>query len=179
MREIVVAVRNAWDRGSALAGALQDIVGLEEASGFVSVVVGILVVIGAVLQAAVFKDPFTAGLLFVFGVLYLQTGHALMTGVTDLRTVGNGALLVGIVCAVYAFFFYTGGGVKPDGKTIIDVVPYLAFMNVTFVVICFTVTGVTYGKINAKVAAVMFIVLSFTCLLTPAFGLMGYGKLPF
>jgi putative amide transporter protein len=150
-----------------------------KSTGFVSVIVGTLVVIGAVLQAAVFKDPFTAGLLFVFGVLYLQTGHALMTGVTDLRTVGNGALLVGIVCAVYAFLFYTGGGVKPDGKTIIDVVPYLAFMNVTFVVICFTVTGVTYGKINAKIAAVMFIVLSFTCLLTPAFGLMGYGKLPF
>ena len=49
--------------------------------GFVSSVVGILVVIGAVLQAAVFTDPFTAGLLFVFGVLYMQTGHALMTGV--------------------------------------------------------------------------------------------------
>jgi hypothetical protein len=148
-------------------------------TGFVSVIVGTLVVIGAILQAAVFTDPFTAGLLFVFGVLYLQTGHALMTGVTDLRTVGNGALLVGIVCAVYAYFFYTGGGVKPDGKTIIGIAPYLAFMNVTFVVICFTVTGVTYGKINAKVAAVMFIVLSFTCLLVPAFDLMAYGKLPF
>lgn len=148
-------------------------------TGFVSVIVGTLVVIGAILQAAVFADPFTAGLLFVFGVLYLQTGHALMTGVTDLRTVGNGALLVGIVCAVYAYFFYTGGGVKPDGKTIIGVAPYLAFMNVTFVVICFTVTGVTYGKINAKIAAVMFIVLSFTCLLVPAFDLMAYGKLPF
>ena len=150
-----------------------------KSTGFVSVVVGTLVVIGAILQAAVFADPFTAGLLFVFGVLYLQTGHALMTGVTDLRTVGNGALLVGIVCAVYAYLFYTGGGVKPDGKTFIGVAPYLAFMNVTFVVICFTVTGVTYGKINAKIAAVMFLVLSLTCLLTPAFSLMGYGKLPF
>ena len=150
-----------------------------KSTGFVSIIVGSLVVIGAILQAAVFTDPFTAGLLFVFGVLYLQTGHALMTGVTDLRTVGNGALLVGIVCAVYAYFFYTGGGVKPDGKTFIGVAPYLAFMNVTFVVICFTVTGVTYGKINAKIAAVMFIVLSFTCLLVPAFDLMAYGKLPF
>ena len=150
-----------------------------KSTGFVSVVVGTLVVIGAILQAAVFTDPFTAGLLFVFGVLYLQTGHALMTGVTDLRTVGNGALLVGIVCAVYAYFFYTGGGVKPDGKTFIGVAPYLAFMNITFVVICFTVTGVTYGKINAKIAAVMFLVLSCTCLLVPAFDLMGYGKLPF
>jgi putative amide transporter protein len=153
--------------------------GEAKSTGFVSAVVGVLVVIGAILQAAVFTDPFTAGLLFVFGVLYMQTGHALMTGVTDLRTVGNGALLVGIVCAVYAFFFLTGGGVKPDGKTFIGVTPYLGFMNITFVVICFTVTGVTYGKLNPKLAAWMFIVLSFTCLLTPAFSLMGYGKLPF
>jgi len=153
--------------------------GEAKSTGFVSAIVGILVVIGATLQAAVFTDPFTAGLLFVFGVLYMQTGHALLTGVEDLRTVGNGALLVGIVCAVYAFLFFTGGGLKPDGKTIIGVAPYLAFMNLTFVVICFTVTGVTYGKINPKVAATMFIVLTFTCLLTPAFSLMGYGKLPF
>ena len=90
--------------------------GEAKSTGFVSAVVGTLVVIGATLQAAVFTDPFTAGLLFVFGVLYLQTGHALLTGVTDLRTVGNGALLVGIVCAVYAYLFATGGGLKPDGK---------------------------------------------------------------
>jgi len=55
----------------------------------------------------------------------------------------------------------------------------LAFMNVTFVVICLTVTGVTYGKVGAKVAAWMFIVLSFTCLYVPAIGLMGFGQLPF
>lgn len=153
--------------------------GEAKSTGFVSAVVGILVVIGATLQAAVFTDPFTAGLLFVFGVLYLQTGHALLTGVEDLRTVGNGALLVGVVCAVYAFLFATGGAAKPDGGTMIGITPYLAFMNATFVVICFTVTGVTYGKVNPKVAAVMFLVLTCTCLLTPAFGLMAYGKLPF
>lgn len=153
--------------------------GEAKSTGFVSAVVGVLVVVGATLQAAVFADPFTAGLLFVFGVLYMQTGHALLTGVTDLRTVGNGALIVGIVCAVYAYLFATGGGHKSDGTTIIGVAPYLAFMNVTFVVICLTVTGVTYGKISGKVAAGMFIVLTFTCLLTPAFSLMGYGRLPF
>ena len=153
--------------------------GEAKSTGFVTAVVGTLVVIGAILQTAIFKDPFTGGLLFVFGVLYLQTAHALWTGLTDMRTVGNGALVVGIVCAMYAILYFTGGGVKPDGKTFIDVVPYLGFMNVTFVVICFTVVGVTYGKIGAKVAAWMFLVLSFTCLFVPAIGLMGYGKLPF
>ena len=153
--------------------------GEAKSTGFVTAVVGVLVVIGAILQAAIFKDPFTAGLLFVFGVLYLQTAHALLTGLEDMRTVGNGALVVAIVCAMYAYLFFTGGGVKPDGKTMIDIVPYLGFMNVTFVVICLTVVGVTYGRIGAKVAAWMFLTLSFTCLFVPAVGLMGYGKLPF
>jgi len=153
--------------------------GEAKSTGFVTAIVGTLVVIGAILQAAIFKDPFTAGLLFVFGVLYLQTAHALLTGLEDMRTVGNGALVVAIVCAAYAILYLTGGGVKPDGKTIIDVVPYLGFMNVTFVVICLTVVGVTYGKVSAKIAAYMFLTLSFTCLFVPAIGLMGYGKLPF
>lgn len=153
--------------------------GEAKSTGFVTAVVGVVVIIGAILQAAVFTDPFTAGLLFVFGVLYLQTAHALLTGLEDMRSVGNGALVVAIVCAVYAYLFFTGGGVKPDGKTVIGVTPYLGFMNVTFTVICLTVVGVTYGKVNAKVAAWMFLVLSFTCLFVPAIGLLGYGKLPF
>jgi len=153
--------------------------GEAKSTGFVTAVVGVLVVIGAILQTAIFKDPFTGGLLFVFGVLYLQTAHALLAGLEDMRTVGNGALVVACVCAAYAVLYLTGGGVKPDGKTIIDIVPYLGFMNVTFVVICLTVVGVTYGKIAPKVAAWMFLTLSFTCLFVPAIGLMGYGKLPF
>ena len=153
--------------------------GEAKSTGFACAVVGTLVVIGATIQTATFNDALTGGLLFVFGVLYLQTAHALMTGVTDLRTVGNGAIVVGIICATYAVLYFTGGGTKADGSSIVSVVPYLGFMCVTFVVICFTVTGVTYGKINAKVAAWMFIVLSFTCLYVPAIGLLGYGTLPF
>lgn len=153
--------------------------GEAKSTGFVCAVVGGLVVIGAVLQTATFADPLTGGLLFVFGVLYLQTAHALMTGVSDLRTVGNGALVVGIICATYALLYFTGGGLKADGSPIVSVVPYLGFMCITFVVICFTVTAVTYGKISAKVAAWMFLILSFTCLYVPAIGLLGYGALPF
>ncbi len=153
--------------------------GEAKSTGFVTGVVGTLVVLGAVLQAAVFADPFTAGLLFVFGVLYLQTAHALWTGLEDMRTVGNGAFVVACVCAMYAYLFITGGGIKADGSTIIGISNYLGFMNITFVVICLTVTGVTYGKIGAKVAAWMFLVLSFTCLYVPAIGLLGFGALPF
>lgn len=153
--------------------------GEAKSTGFVSAIVGTVVVIGAILQASIFEDPFTAGLLFVFGVLYLQTAHALLVGLEDMRTVGNGALVVAIVCAMYAYLFFTGGGVKADGETFIGISPYLGFMNVTFVVICLTVFGVTYGKLNAKIAAWMFLVLSFTCLFVPSIGLMGFGVLPF
>ncbi|MCD6526123.1 MAG: hypothetical protein J7K75_03920 [Desulfuromonas sp.] len=153
--------------------------GEAKSTAFVTAVVGSLVCIGAILQAAVFKDPFTAGLLFVFGVLYLQTAHALWTGLEDMRAVGNGAFVVAMVCAAYAYLYLTGGAMNADGKTIISVVPYLGFMNITFVVICLTVVGVTYGKLSAKLAAWMFITLSFTCLFVPAIGLMGFGKLPF
>lgn len=153
--------------------------GEAKSTAFVTAVVGTIVCIGAILQAAVFKDPLTAGLLFVFGVLYLQTAHALWTGLEDMRAVGNGAFVVAAVCAIYAYLYLTGGGVKADGSTVVQVVPYLAFMNITFVVICLTVVGVTYGKLSAKLAAWMFLILSFTCLYVPAIGLLGYGKLPF
>lgn len=153
--------------------------GEAKSTAFVSGVVGTVVVIGAILQITNFNDAFTAGLLFVFGALYLQTAHALWVGLEDLRTVGNGALVVAIICATYAYLFLTGGAVKADGTTMIGVVPYLGFMNITFVVICLTVTGVTYGKLSAKLAAWMFLILSFTCLYVPAIGLLAFGTLPF
>lgn len=158
--------------------------GEPKSTGFVTGVVGILVVLGATLHTLVggpghTPDPLTGGLLFVFGVLYLQVAHALLAGVTDLRSVGNGALVVAIVCAVYAFLYTTGGGVKPDGTTFVPKVPYLAFMNVTFTILCLTVVGQAYGKLPAKVPAYLLIILTFTCLLVPAIGLMAYGALPF
>lgn len=153
--------------------------GEAKSTGFVCAVVGSVVVLGAVLQAATFADPLTAGLFFVFGVLYLQTAHAVWTGLEDMRAVGNGAFVVAVVCAMYAYLFATGGGVNADGATVVAVTPYLAFMNVTFVVICLAVTGLTYGKVSAKVTGWMFIVLSFTCLFVPAIGIMGFGKFPF
>lgn len=158
--------------------------GEAKSTGFVTGVVGVLVVVGATIQTLVggagfTGDAWTGGLLFVFGVLYLQVSHALLAGVEDLRTVGNGALVVAIVCAIYAYCFATGGAVKPDGTTFVPKVPYLSFMCVTFTVLCLTVVGQAYGKISAKVPAWLLIILTFTCLLAPAIGLMAFGKLPF
>ncbi|MEJ2202054.1 MAG: AmiS/UreI family transporter, partial [Desulfuromonadaceae bacterium] len=152
--------------------------GEAKSTAFVSGVVGTVVIIGAILQITNFNDAFTAGLLFVFGALYLQTAHALWSGIEDLRTVGNGALVVAIICATYAYLYMTGAS-DPNGKVLVPQVAYLGFMNITFVVICLTVTGVTYGKLSAKLAAWMFLILSFTCLYVPAIDLLAYGKLPF
>lgn len=148
-------------------------------TGFVTAVVGVLVVVGAIIQAAVFADAFTAGLLFVFGVLYLQFAYALLAGLTDMRTLGNGAIVVCVVCAVYAYLFATGGGVKPDGTTIIGISKYLSFMCVTFTILCACVVLNCYGKLSGKVVGFLLILLTITCLWTPAIALLAYGKLPF
>lgn len=158
--------------------------GEAKGTGFVTAVVGVIVCVGATIQCLVggpnfTGDAFGSAPLFVFGILYLQVAHALLAGLTDLRTLGNGALVVAIVCAIYAFLFATGGAVKPDGTTMIPKIPYLCFMYVTFTVLCLSVTAQAYGKIGAKLPAWLLIILSFTCLLTPAIGLLAYGKLPF
>jgi putative amide transporter protein len=158
--------------------------GEAKGTGFVTAVVGIIVVVGATIQCLVGGPNFTGDAwgsapLFVFGILYLQVAHALLAGLTDLRSLGNGALVVAIVCAIYAFVFATGGGLKPDGTFIIGKVPYLCFMYTTFTVLCLSVVGQAYGKIGAKLPAWLLIILSFTCLLAPAIGLLAYGKLPF
>jgi len=155
-----------------------------KSTGFVTAVVGVIVIVGATIQCLVggpgfTGDAFGATPLFVFGILYLQVAHVLLAGVEDLRTLGNGALVVAIVCAIYTFLYATGGAVKPDGTTMIAKVPYLAFMFGTFTVLCLSVVGQAYGKIGAKLPAWLLIILSFTCLMAPAIGLMAYGKLPF
>lgn len=154
--------------------------GEAKTAGFLCAVVGILTVAGGFFNAAT-GDAFGAGALLVFGVLYLQTAHAFMSGAEDLRTVGNGALLVAIVCAIYCYIYATGGAPsgKPDGSLLVAKVPYLSFMFGTFTAICLMVTGVAYGKFSGKILGLTFIVLTFTGLLAPAIGLLAYGKLPF
>ncbi len=157
--------------------------GEPKGTGFVTAVVGILTLIGATIECIIggpnfTPAPFAAAPLFVFGILYLQVAYALLAGLEDLRTLGNGALVVAIICLVYTILYATGT-VKPDGTALIAKTPYLAFMFGSFTVLCLSVTAQAYGKIGAKLPAWLLIILSFTSLLVPAFDLMGYGKLPF
>ncbi|MEA5112674.1 MAG: AmiS/UreI family transporter [Geobacteraceae bacterium] len=154
--------------------------GEPKGTGFVTGVVGIIVVVGATIECILLgpAGAFATAPLFVFGILYLQVSHALLAGLEDLRTLGNGALVVAIVCAFYAVMFATGTA-KPDGTVIIAKAPYLAFMYTTFTVLCLAVMAQGYGKIGAKLPAWLLIILSFTCLLAPSFSVFATGKFPF
>jgi hypothetical protein len=120
------------------------------------------------------------GLLFgAFGVLYLGVAYCVLAGVEDLRSLGNASLTVAIICAIAGWLFLTGGGVKPDGTTMVGKSLYLAFMMGCFVLLTVVVWAVTYGKVGAKLAGVLLIAMAVIDLLVPAFDLLGFGKLPF
>ncbi len=153
--------------------------GEAKGTGAVTAFVGVVVVFGAVIQAAVFRDPFTAGLLFAHGLLYCTVAYALLTGLQDMRSVGNVSLTVAIVSLVYMVLFYTGGPVLADGKQLVGKSDYLAFACAGYVVLTLEVWLNSYGKFPAKGLAVSLIAWAFVGLWTPAFWLMASGRLPF
>jgi putative amide transporter protein len=135
-----------------------------KSSGFVTGLAGILTLIGAFYQAAQ-ADLLTASALFVFGMLYLQVSHALLAGVSDMRTVGWGAAVVGLVCLLIALIIGSG---------------YLFFMFITFVILCLAVFLNCYGKMSGKIVGWLLIILALICLIYPGYALMGhFGGLPF
>lgn len=133
-----------------------------KSSGFVTTLVGGLTLVGGFYQA-IQGDLLTAAALFVFGILYLQVAHALLTGVQDMRTVGWGAMVVGLACLISALIIGKG---------------YLAFMFYAFVVLCLAVFLQCYGKISGKVVGWLLIILALICLIYPGYALIGnYGLL--
>ncbi len=148
-------------------------------TGAVTGFVGIVVVLGAVIQAAVFKDAFTAGLLFVHGILYCTVAYALLAGISDLRSVGNVSFTVALVSAIYMVLFYTGGPVLPDGKQLVAKSNYLALACAGYTVLTLEVWLNSYGKFPAKGLAFSLIAWVFVGLGAPAFWLMAAGRLPF
>ena len=152
--------------------------GEAKATGAVTGVVGAVVVLGAMLQAAVFKDAFTAGLLFVHGILYCTVSYALLAGLEDLRSVGNVSLTVAVVSAIYMVLFYTGGQ-GADGTVLIAKSNYFAFACAGYAALTLEVWLNTYGKLSGKLLAWSLIVWAVIGLYVPAFSLMAYGTLPF
>src|SRR5512144_1813473 len=123
--------------------------GEAKGTGAVTGFVGAVVVLGAILQAAVFRDAFTAGLLFAHGILYCTVAYALLTGLSDLRSVGNVSLTVALVSFIYMVLFYTGGPIQADGKQLVAKSNYLALACAGYVVLTLEVWLNSYGRFPA------------------------------
>ena len=67
--------------------------GEAKGTGFITGLVGALVIIGSIVDVALFKDPFVPGLLFMHGIFYCAVSYALLTGLEDMRSVGNVTVL--------------------------------------------------------------------------------------
>jgi hypothetical protein len=172
---VLIAISVMWLPVAILFLGKGEAKGTGAATGFV----GVVVVLGAILQAAVFKDPFTAGLLFVHGLLYCTVAYALLAGLDDLRSVGNVSLTVAIVSAIYMVIFFTGGAIGPDGKQLVAPSNFFALACAGYTVLTLEVWLNAYGKFSATGLAWSLIVWAFVGLWLPAFSLLVTGKLPF
>jgi hypothetical protein len=153
--------------------------GEAKGTGAITAFVGLVVVTGAFVQTALFKDAFTGGLLFAHGLLYCTVAYALLGGLDDLRSVGNVSLVVAVVSAIYMVLFFTGGAPGPDGKPLTPQSNYLAFACAGYTVLTLEVWLNSYGKISAGTLAYSLIAWALPGLLVPSFMLMSAGKLPF
>jgi hypothetical protein len=171
---VLVAISVMWLPVAILFLGKGEAKGTGAATGFV----GAVVVIGAILQAAVFKDPFTAGLLFVHGLLYCTVAYALLAGLDDLRSVGNVSLTVAIVSAIYMVIFFTGGP-EVAGKQLVAKSNFFAMACLGYTVLTLEVWLNAYGKFPAAALAWSLIIWAFVGLWLPAFSLMVTGTLPF
>lgn len=146
--------------------------GEAKGTGAVTGLVGVVTVLSAIIQTAVFKDAFTGGLLFAHGILYLTVAYALLTGLQDMRSVGNVSLTVAIISTIYAVIFFVGTPLIAKSN-------YLALASAGYAVLTYEVWLNAYGKFSAKGLAYSLIGWVFVGLWVPAFWLMTKGALPF
>lgn len=146
--------------------------GEAKGTGAVTGFVGIVTVLSAILQTTLFKDAFTGGLLFAHGILYITVSYALLTGLEDMRSVGNVSLTVALISTIYFVVFLTGTALVPKSN-------YLALACAGYSVLTYEVWLNAYGKFPAKGLAWSLIVWVFVGLWVPAFSLMTSGTLPF
>lgn len=153
--------------------------GEAKGTGFITGLVGALVIIGSIVDVAVFKDPFVPGLLFMHGIFYCAVSYALLTGLEDMRSVGNVSLTTAIVSTIYMVLCFTGGPVLEDGKQLFAKSNYLALACAGYAALTFMVWLNAFGKFSAKVIAWSLIVWIVVGLWIPAFWLLATRTLPF
>jgi hypothetical protein len=153
--------------------------GEAKGTGALVLMVGSLVLVSAIIQAAVFKDPWIAALLFTYGLFYSTVGYALYAGLEDMRSVANASLTLIPISIVYVILALTGGPVLEGGKQLIAKSNFLALACAGYTVLYIMVFLNGYGKFSAKTLGVSLIVWTVVGLWLPAFWLLAAGKLPF
>ena len=153
--------------------------GEAKGTGFITGVVGALVLICSIVHTAVFKETVLPTLLFMHGTFYCAVAWALYTGQEDLRSVGNVSLATAIVSTIFMIIFITGGPVMADGKQLVAPSAFMVLACAGYAVLTFMVWLNAFGKFSAKVLAYSLIVWVVVGLWIPGFWLMVAGKLPF
>jgi hypothetical protein len=147
--------------------------GEPKGTGFATLMVGTLTVIGAFVNATVFEDVFGAGLLFIHGLFYLTVGWSFYTGQTDLRPMGNVALTTALGSTIYTVVWAVGSDLIAQSW-------YLAIMAAIYAILTYEVFLNTRGRLGARPLAWSLIGLGVVVSLwIPAFWLLVAGEFPF
>jgi hypothetical protein len=153
--------------------------GEAKGTGALTMMVGFLVLVSAIIQAAVFKDPWIAALLFAYGLFYSIVGYTLYVGLEETTTMANASFTLIPISIVYVILALTGGPVLEGGKQLIAKSNFLALACAGYTVLYVMVWLNGYGKFSAKTLGVSLIIWTIIGLWLPAFWLMAAGKLPF
>jgi len=153
--------------------------GEPKGTGFLVIMVGILVLVSAIIQAAVFKDPFIASLLFAYGLFYCIVGYSLFAGLENMQAAGNASLTLVPISIIYMILSITGGPVLEGGKQLVGKSDFLALACAGYTVLYIMVWLNAYEKLSAKTLGVSLIVWTVVGLWAPSFWLLTTGKLPF
>lgn len=153
--------------------------GEPKGTGALTIAVGVLVLASAVIQAAVFKDPFIAALLFAYGLFYFIVGYTLFSGLEESTAMANASFTLIPISIVYMILALTGGPVLEGGKQLIGKSNFLALACAGYTVLYIMVWLNGYGKFSSKALGTSLIIWTVVGLWTPSFWLLAKGALPF
>lgn len=152
--------------------------GEPKGTGALTIAVGVLVLASAVIQAAVFKDPFIAALLFAYGLFYFIVGYTLFAGLENSYAMANASLTLVPITIVYMILALTGGPVLEGGKQLIAKSSFLALACAGYTVLYIMVWLNGYGKFSAKTLGISLLIWTVVGLWIPSFWLLAKGALP-
>ena len=153
--------------------------GEAKGTGALVIAVAVLVLVSAVLEAAIFKDPFLAALLFAYGVFYFIVGYTLFAGLENMKAAGNASFTLIPITIIYMILSFTGGPVLEGGKQLVAKSNFLALACAGYAVLYIMVWLNAYEKLSAKTLGVSLLIWTVVGLWIPAFWLLAAGKLPF